>query len=231
MQVGNLGIAAAATLVLVAGQAGAATVTVCGPTICYEYDDAQAGTAKFGLPTLVGDALQFVPSDFRAESANGDGFAIDSATFVLNRVYSLSGAAILGVSAFESGDYRIISGGSVDVDLFLQAASNVTALDIAIDTANFAAAGDSAGLQQWDLTATVSPAATFSGLSNDMAVTVQNTLLAFTGSSGELAWIQKKLILEVAVVPLPAAAWLFASALGLVGWVRRCARIQRSRAT
>jgi len=27
--------------------------------------------------------------------------------------------------------------------------------------------------------------------------------------------------MEVEVVPIPAAAWLFASALGLLGWMRR----------
>lgn len=211
----------ALVLSALSGPATAAQITVCGPSICYEYDDAQVGVLKFGMPSLVGDAMQFLPVDFRAESANGAGFVVDTATFVFNRVYSISGADIISVTASESGDYRIISGGTVDVDLFLQAASNVDAFDFTVDINNFAAAGASGGLQLWSLGAAVSPAAVFTSLANDLALTVQNTLTAFTGNSGELAWIQKKLILEVAVVPVPAAVWLFGSGLALLGFARR----------
>lgn len=208
-------------LMAVAGSATAATVAICGPNICYEYDNAQAGIAKFGSPNLVGDTMQFLPVNFRAESSNGAGFDVDSATFVFSRVYSVSGAEIINITAKESGDYRIINGGNVDVDLYLQAASNVNALDLAINLNNFAASGHSGGTQLWALNAAVTPAALFASVANDMALTVQNTLTAFTGSTGQLAWIQKKLILEVAVVPVPAAAWLFASGLGLLGLARR----------
>ncbi len=211
----------ALALAALSAPASAALVTVCGPTICYEYDDAQPGIGKFGSPNLIGDAMQFLPVDFRAESANGAGFNVDSATFLFNRVYSLSGADIVSVMVSESGDYRIINGGFVDVDLFLQAASNVNAFDFTVDLNNFAASGPSGGAQLWSLGASVSPAAVFTSLANDMAVTVQNTLTAFTGNTGELAWIQKKLILEVAVVPVPAAVWLFGSGLALLGFARR----------
>lgn len=221
MKTSALIASAALAFMAVAGSATAATVTTCGPNICYEYDNAQAGILKFGTPNLVGDTMQFLPVNFRAESSNGAGFDVDSATFVFNRVYSVSGAEIISITAAESGDYRIIGGGTVDVDLYLQAASNVNALDLAINTSNFAASGDSGGIQLWTLNDAVAPAALFASIANDMALTVQNTLTAFTGSAGQLAWIQKKLILEVAVVPVPAAVWLFGSALALLGVARR----------
>lgn len=211
----------ALALSALSGPATAALVSVCGPSICYEYDNAQVGILKFGSPTLVGDAMQFLPVNFRAESANGAGFDVDTATFVFNRVYSISGADIISVTASEFGDYRIISGGTVDVDLYLQAASNVNALDFTVDLNSFGTSGPSGGPQLWSLGASVSPSAVFTNLANDLALTVQNTLTAFTGNSGELAWIQKKLILEVAVVPVPAAVWLFGSGLALLGFARR----------
>lgn len=205
--------------------AQAATVTECGVTVCYEYDDSQPGIAKFGLPTLIGDTMRFTPNDWKAESANG-GADIDSATFVFDRVWSISGADLIDISAAESGDYRIQNGGSVDADLFIQTASNLNAFDVATETDSFGASGDSGGIQQWSMNAMINPLAEFgAGASNDFSVTLQNTLAAITSESGDLAWIQKKLVLGVAVIPIPAAVWLFGSALGLLVWVRRRAAI------
>ena len=44
---------------------------------------------------------------------------------------------------------------------------------------------------------------------------------AITENDGDFARIDKKLVLSIAVVPVPPAAWLFGSALGLLAWVRR----------
>lgn len=213
----SLTVAAAA----LAGGAHAATVTLCGPTICYEYDDAQAASAAFGQPTLIGDSLRFLPTDFLAISANGTGFDWEAATFLISRIYSTTGQDIISISVFETGDYEIAGDGSVSTDLYLLAASNLSGSDLAIATAAFGASGDSGGLQEWAIEAEILPAAVFSGPASDLALQVQNFLTAVTNNNGELAWIQKKLVLEVAVVPVPAAVWLFASALGLLGFVRR----------
>jgi hypothetical protein len=203
------------------GAAHAASVTLCGPTICYEYDDAQAAAAAFGQPTLIGDSLRFLPASFLAASANGAGFDWESATFLVSRIYSTTGQDIISVSVFETGDYEIVGGGAVSADLYLLAASNLVGSDFAVATAAFDSSGASGGLQEWAIEAEILPTAVFGGPSSDLSLQIQNFLTAVTGSNGELAWIQKKLVLEVAVIPVPAAVWLFASALGLLAFARR----------
>jgi hypothetical protein len=62
-------------------------------------------------------------------------------------------------------------------------------------------------------------------LSNNVNLTVTNTLEAETNAIGESAWIQKKLRIQAVTttaVPLPAGAWLMISAFGALGaWKRR----------
>ena len=68
----------------------------------------------------------------------------------------------------------------------------------------------------------LTPAASLSQVANDLRLSIQNDLSAFTDASGERAWIEKKLVLNITtVVPVPAAVWLFGSALGVVGLIRR----------
>ncbi len=67
------GLAGLAGLLAAALPAQAASVTLCGPNVCYEYDDAQSGATSFGTPTLSGDALVFLVPNFRAESLDGEG--------------------------------------------------------------------------------------------------------------------------------------------------------------
>ena len=123
----------------------------------------------------------------------------------------------------EFGDYEITNGDSVSADLLLTASSNVDFFDFASDMDSFDAAGDSAGLATWQLLASVDPTSVFSSAANDIAVSIQNTLVATTDAFGETAWIQKKLsFTATTVVPVPAAAWLFGSALmGLMALKRR----------
>jgi len=54
-------------------------------------------------------------------------------------------------------------------------------------------------------------------------LSLQNTLTAEADEAGENAWIQKKATITItALVPIPAAVWLFGSGLiGLVAWGRR----------
>ena len=56
----------------------------------------------------------------------------------------------------------------------------------------------------------------------DVMVTITDILEAETDAAGEQAWIQKKITLAATtVVPVPAAIWLFISALGAAGAMRR----------
>jgi hypothetical protein len=213
--------------------------TLEGDTINYQYDVTvnTGALALFGTPDIIGDTVRFLPPSFRADTINVPVGDTDSATanFIFDRVYSVGnngegndnlGPDIVEILVQERGDYEISGGGSVAGDLYLQAASNVDALDLAIATDSFDASGDSGGLSLWTMSALLTPAADFFDAANDMALTIQNTLDAVVDVNGNRAWIQKKIFLTagtapITPIPVPAAAWLFGSALGLLGWMRR----------
>ncbi len=208
--------------------AQAVTVTDCGPNVCYEYDDAQAAVGLFGLPTRVGDSMFFTPTVFRAESQDGvgihSGTNTDSvaATFLFDRVYTPTGDDILSINVYEDGDYDITTDGRVGGNLYLRAfnLNNILQNTLQTDTLG-PISGASGGLQLWSMSATVFPEAAFTTTADNLRLQIQNDLSAFTDANGERAWIQKKLTLTTTIVPVPAAVWLFGSALGLLGWVRR----------
>jgi len=209
---------------------GQATTLTCGPNICYQYDETQSAAAYFGLPTLVGDAMRFLPPNFRAESLNGVGTVSVTATWLFDKVYSTSSAEIGSVVVSEAGDYSITgdTGGSpdtVNVNLYTQVANNASA-EVAFDIKNFTASGDTfLPPQPWALiSGSINPATVFAAVANDVAVSVQNTLSATTDEFGGDAWIQKKFVVQigtVAPVPVPAAVWLFGSAFGVLSVLRR----------
>ncbi len=234
--IGALGGLAAAVALGLALPAGAATVTACGPNVCYEYDNTQPAVSLFGLPTLLGDIMFFTPTTFEARSADGVGIHtatntdVVDATWVFTRVYSITpGNEITSIVAYEEGDYESnYAAGSVSGDLYLRARGLNNLLEASlIDTDAFDFTGNSGGVQLWDMGASLTPAASLAQLATNLTVTIQNTLTAFTSNStpgSELAWIEKKLFLDVttvSVVPVPAAAWLLGPALGLLGLMRR----------
>ncbi len=224
------GIVLAGAALVPFGATEAAIVTYVGPNVTYEYDNAQAAVAWFGLPSFSGDDVIFSPTVFRAESTDGVGIHSGTntdavnATFVFSKVTSnVPSNEITSIVAYEEGDYRIVTDGSVNGDLYLRARGLNNLLESSIiDTDNFNAAGNSAGNQLWSMSATVNPSASLTQVANKLALTIQNDLSAFTDASGERAWIEKKLVLDITtVVPVPAAIWMFGSALGLVGLLRR----------
>lgn len=202
-----------------AGPAAAASITACGPTVCYEYDDAQAAVSLTGLPVLVGDDMQFMPTSFLA-SSNGAGFVTKVANFVFDRVWTPGKQEIVSLTTVEEFDYEIVNGGDVRATLYMQARSNHVSSDGISQIWSLPIAGDSGGPQITSLTGSLLPAADFTQPADDMRVSIQNTLRANAGN-GELAWIQKKFTLVTTVVPVPATVWLLGSGLGVLGFLRR----------
>lgn len=234
------GLRAALALAAVAGAlaapvpASAAIVSLCGPNICYEYDNnpgVNAGITLFGAPTLLSgsDTLEFTPTAFSASAVNG-AIQTTTATFQFSRVYSIAGAEIVSFTVNESGDYRIINGGTVSASLRLQSVDKVNnglggsfpEVTVSSPIPNWNTSTPT-GLvfQNWSLSASLTPAAAFQDLASVVDLQIQNTLDAFTFASGQQAFIQKKLTLVTSVVPVPAAVWLFGSALAGIGFLRR----------
>lgn len=216
--------------------AQAAQVTLVGDNITYVYDDAQSAIGLFGDPILVGDVIVFTPTTFSAESANGAGTDITTATFKFDSVYHNDGLALQTLTVNEDGDYFIDGDGEVGVDLFLQGVTNPGGgtLGSGNSLASWSTDADTGGaFDTWgpltgtlDITSFESPAVLGStpvGDQTDIAVSIQNTLRAETANDGTSdAFIQKKLTFAVAAVPVPAAVWLFGSALlGLLAVGRR----------
>lgn len=217
--------------------AQAAQVTLVGDTINYVYDDSQVAMALFGSPTIVGDVVVFTPSSFSALSENGAGTVTTTATFIFDRVYHKDGLALQSLQVSESGDYFINGDGAVSVDLFLQGTTNPGggALGSGNSITSWSSDVDTGGaLTTWgsvngslDITTFTSPpffGGSPSGDQTDIKVSIQNTLRAETlGDGTSDAFIQKKLNFSaVAAVPVPAAVWLFGSALlGLLAVGRR----------
>lgn len=219
-----LKVATVAGFAFSALMAQAAPVTLVGDTVNYVYDDEQDALTLFGTPTIQGNVVRFIPPSFRAEATDTSGATITTANFIFDRVYSTDGKDLMEIKVVEFGDYEIINGGAVGGDVLLTATSNIDYFDFTSSSDAVDASGDSGGLQTWQMQTSVNPYADFTfDDATDMAVSIQNTLTATTDELGESAWIQKKLsFVATSEVPVPAAAWLFGSALlGLVGVARR----------
>jgi len=145
------------------------------------------------------------------------------ASFVIDSVYALNGMALQYIGITEFGDYEIDGGDGVSAQLDLDLEDN-NSLQVDSVTDLFTATGDSGGLQTWQISAFYNPAMHFDS-GTDIEVTITDTLEAETSAVGEDAWIQKKITLAApTVVPLPAAASLFLSGLGALGFLRKRVR-------
>jgi len=226
--------------------AQAVTQTYCGPNVCYQWNDAQAAVTWYGgQPTFVGDSFFWTPTTFEARSADGVGIHSGTNTDTADATWQFSkvwvgtwngsqavlnnGNEIASILVHEEGDYEInYADGEVHARLYLAARGlNNLAEATHIVINNFDQVGPPLGLQLWSLDGTLTPAATLTQLANNMTLTIQNTLRAFTNDTtagSELAWIEKKLSVTVTTtnpVPVPAGLWLLGSAFGVLAVIRR----------
>ncbi|MEZ5564968.1 MAG: VPLPA-CTERM sorting domain-containing protein [Gammaproteobacteria bacterium] len=231
-----LGSAVVLAAALFSMPANAALVTLCGPNICYEYDNnpaVNAGITLYQAPSLLAgsDTLEFTPTAFNATSANGNtppgGLATTQAIFQFSKIYAIGGGEIGQMTVTESGDYRIINGGTVSASLRIQVVDKTNEgigpfPEVITDIQNFTTSTPTGFTpQNWSLLSTWSPAALMVDPAYVVDLQIQNTLDALTSVSGEQAFIAKKLSLVATVVPVPGAALLLGSALGVFGWARR----------
>ena len=201
--------------------ANAAQVTTNGDDVRFTYDDS----TLYGTGSVVGNAILFTPTDFVAQSTNG---GIVTATEMLNLHIEVInvGTSMSFFQLIELGDYFLEgAGATAQAGGVFEVSSNNNAFS---DSENFDAGTLSAqgSLTEWDTTAMISLSNTFGWQSDtDVDVDITNILTATTTSLGEQSLVQKKLGgvgLEVTLVPVPAAAWLFGSALiGLAGIKRK----------
>ena len=227
----------AVILLMASAIAQSAQVTQCGTDVCFVYDDA----TLFGTGTVIDNNIFFLPTEFSAESLNGEGAVTANETLNV-QVYSVtSGYEMTNFALVEQGVYVLNGANStVDVQGMFAVTSNTT-LDPSTAlpplfpdgvspyrTENLFSGGvlDTQGtLTQWDIGTAISLADTAGwGSDTDVTVTIENLLTATTLENGEQAFIEKKIGavgIIVNPIPIPAAAWLFMSGLGLLGWVKR----------
>jgi len=171
----------------------------------------------------------FSPTGFRAESTNGAGAVLANETLNIEIEVTTPGFKISGLTLTEAGDYYLSgSDASVTASGRLQAVSKT-------QSSGYFPLYDSAIFNVTGLTTQGATTAWSGSVSLDLTgwnggdtwvdAQIQNNLSATTLADGEVAWIEKKaggVGLEVTLVPVPAAVWLFGSGLiGLVAVARR----------
>lgn len=217
---------AASMLVLgqaLSGGAAAAPVTLFGNTVNFSFDDALLGL--FGPASVSGDSLFFTPVNFKAQSANGAGYALASSTMNV-RVTARDGWAFTGMSLLERGDYLLLGAGSG-----AEVGGQMRAFDVARPLADMTASINAVaplnlpGLPTHNWTAAA--ALDLAGWSNARVinVTIENLLLADTSAARSLAFVEKKFVgltpAMMAVTPVPEAETyaMMLAGLGLVGFM------------
>jgi hypothetical protein len=230
----------ALVLGMVAGPASAVSVTLVGDTVSFTFDDALLGL--FGTPSVVGDSLNFTPSDFKAISSD-DGIVITAETFnasvevTANAGYEITGAALVEVgdyfninSDFTAGEGVAVGGQLIvrDLDDLTDSATSSIVADAPLTALTTLAGFSTTG---WSADAGVGIPAAWGGsdgLVSGVNLTVENILLAASFEPSSISFIEKKFV-SVAIVttpvPEPETYAMLLASLGLVGFMARRRRV------
>lgn len=217
---------------LSAFSAQAAQVTAFGDDVSFTYDDA----TLFGEVTVIGNTFFFTPDNFSAESLNGAGTATANETLDIDIKALTDGFDFNTLYMRERGDYFLDgANSSVDVSGQFDVTSNTKLCGglFPCESVNTFTAGTlnvQNTLTEWEVNETVDLTSVSGwGSDTDVSVTMENLLSARTiDTPSSRAFVEKKfggVAISVneppAVIPVPAAVWLFGSGLlGLVGIAR-----------
>ena len=217
------------------GSLSGSRCTVTGTDFNIEYNLGDVGL--YGDARIIGNNVVFTPTGFGAQSIDGAGTVNTGGQVIIDILATNPSFAIDQLNLVERGRYQLNGAGST--------VNHTGTLD-AFDLTNFSFLNDSidetAPLtindnQSHNWTATggldflADPFHAFS--TQGAQITINNSLSAFTqpGTVPSFASIEKTFQQQVvilginsmppSVVPVPAAVWLFGSALGLLGWLRR----------
>jgi len=209
----------------------AATVTLFGDDVKFTFDDSTA----FGSANVIGNNIFFLPTTFMVESLNGAGAVTNNVTINVEVEATTIGYEMDSFQLAEEGDYKLNGAGA---SVSANGQFRITSLTKFCGAGIFAPVCKDdeifdAGLLTvntnlpvtWNASAIIDLADT-AGWNTDSKVTmtIENLLTATTLNFGETAFIQKKfggVGIIVNPVPVPGAVWLFGSAIGLLGWMRR----------
>lgn len=212
----SLAIIAAASI----SAAQAAQVTLIGDDFSFTYND----DSLFGTATVVGNSLVFLPTSFNAQS-QGTGVVDVEESVIKVTVKALANTnkQITAINVVEKGDYLLGGDGKVRatsrMDVFSATQANQSTGAITATT-GIVTAPTTMTNTEWTLDSTAN--LTW-GTDTEVNLSLENTLAALSGTNaGDFAFIAKKsgqviINVETSEVPVPAAAWLFGSALIALG--------------